>query len=284
MVCRARVGSGFIVAAAMMGMGVQGCSDGAEGEPRVVVQALIEGLGTPELASLQLIGATDWQATGRRPLEMIILIDGQVAGWELGGEPVLAFEGSAVGFSYASGTRRIQLADGDGVVWDFGEQTLAADRVTTLAYFGSPDDPRVMALADLDDVPAGHAAARVVNLDERRAPIDALLCPEGAESYDTCEVVAEGLAYGEAWTGVVPIADHQVVAWERARPAGYPLERFVGADPYPVGHRLCLADVLRSTTTLIPVRFETPESAPECPFCTTAWMFGAGRAPGDCAW
>jgi len=267
----------------MLGVGATGCDEGAAREPRVVARALIEGLGVPQKASIQLVGATDWQAAGRSPLQMYIMIDGEAAGWELGGELLFAFEGSSVGFSYPEGTRRIQLMHGNEIVWDFGERVLAADRLTTLVYFGSPDDPRIMPLDDITDVPAGHGAARVVNLDESRAPIDALLCPEGAQSYDGCEVVAEDLAYGEAWTGTVPIADHKLIAWERARPATYPLDRFVGTDPYPVGYRLCLTDVMRTTATLIPVRFETPETEPDCPFCTAGWNFGAGRAPGDCA-
>lgn len=268
---------------AMAGAIAPACDDGGTGA-QVVARSLVSEPGTPQMAGLQLVGATDWQATGRSPLQMYVVIDGAPVGWELGGEPIVAFEGSAVGFSLPSGTGHVQLLRGSEVVWDLGEHTFERDTLTTLVYFGGPSDPRVMALDDVTDVPEGHAAARVVNLDEARAPVDALLCPEDLSRHDACEVVAEGLAYGEAWTGTVATADRKVVAWERTRPDGYPLDRFIGSDPYPVGHTSCFGPALRTTTTLIPVHFDTPVTAPQCAFCTSGWNFGGGRAPGDCAW
>lgn len=286
---RVRALDWMVVALSAAGfMGVSGCGDGGAGaDLRVLATALVSAPASGDAATVRIIGATDWEAAGRAPLHLYVLLDGQPAGWVIGEEALPASEGSGLGFGVAPGTMDISVAKANGeVVWDFGPTELVGGTTTDLVYYGSPTDPRVMQLDDPGAaLPEGQAAARLINLDDTRGPVSALLCPENTEDLDACEVVAEALGYGEAWTGVVAVTDRKVLLWERPAPPDYAWGRYVGGASTPIGHPLCqVAEPLVRTLTLIPVHASTPEEAPECPYCTSGWSFGDGVTPGDCAW
>ncbi|PKN54524.1 MAG: hypothetical protein CVU56_26135 [Deltaproteobacteria bacterium HGW-Deltaproteobacteria-14] len=269
-------------------MAASGCGDGGGGaELRVLATALVSAPASGDAGTVRIIGATDWQGTGREPLDLVILLDGEPAGWVIGEEALPASEGSGVSFGVPSGTIDISVAKADGeVVWDFGPIEVSSGRTTDLVYFGSPSDPRVMQLDDPGaDLPAGQAAARLINLDDGHGPVNALLCPENRDDLDGCEVVAEGIGYGESWTGAVAVADRLVLLWERPAPQDFPWGRFAGGGAAVIGHPQChVSEPLVRTLTLIPVHAFTPEEAPECPYCTSGWSAGDGMTPGDCAW
>ncbi|MCA9516092.1 MAG: DUF4397 domain-containing protein, partial [Myxococcales bacterium] len=170
------------VAALGMALVAGGCADGDAGTggggPDVVASALITAPGEAGTATVRITGATDWQGQGRAPLALNVLIDGEPAGWVIGEPALIASEGSGLGFGIAAGTMTVDLATADGqVVWSFGAQTLAANRVSDLLYWGSADDPRVMRLDDPGaELPEGQGMARLINLDDRHEPVSALLC------------------------------------------------------------------------------------------------------------
>lgn len=262
-----------------------GCAGGDDGHA-VMTAALVTAPATEGTATVRMIGATDWEATGRVPLQLNVLLDGEPVGWELGSPAIATWEGSGVSFGAPAGPWHVSLASKGEVIWDFGVQTLVAGQTTDLIWFGSPETPGVLSLEDVaTGLPESQAAARLINLDDERRPIRALLCPEQSPDLDACEVAAEGIVYGEVWTGVVDVAARQLLRWERPAPADYPLDRFVGGASVPVGSPLCQGSApLSRTMTLIPVHASTPEEAPDCPFCSSGWRLGDGVTPGDCAW
>ncbi|TNF29545.1 MAG: hypothetical protein EP329_15455 [Deltaproteobacteria bacterium] len=274
------------VAIAALGLGAPACDGGDGSDVRVLATALVTAPASGDAATVRLIGATDWEAVGRAQRGMIVRVDGEPVGFVLGDEAIMTFEGSGVSFGVPAGPHEIALADGDEVLWDFGVVETVASAPTDLVYYGSPDDPRVMPLADLGrELAEGQTAARLINLDDRHQPVSALLCPQNVESFDACEVVAEGLGYGDVWTGTLAVADALSLVWERPTPADYPWGRFAGGTSIPVGQPLCQASApVVNTLTLIPVHANTPEEAPECPYCTSGWTIGDGTTPGDCAW
>lgn|GEM_PF-3107395 len=276
----------MMTAAALTAAGIFGAPGCADDGAALTATALVTAPATANMATVRLIGATDWEAAGREQLQLNVLVDGEAAGFELGGDPLVAFEGSGMSFGVPEGSRTLALAHDGEVIWDFGEAALAAGVPTDLVYYGSPDDPHVLALDDLGaTLPEGQAAARMLNLDDRHEPVDALLCPRNVEDFDDCEVVGDDIPYGSAWTGVVALADERVLRWERTAPADYPWGRFVGGGGEPIGHSLCqgLEPTIR-TLTLIPVHYYSPSEAPDCSYCTSGWMMGDGTTPGDCAW
>lgn len=286
---RVRALDWMVVALSAAGfMGVSGCGDGGAGaDLRVLATALVSAPASGDAATVRIIGATDWEAAGRAPLQLVILLDGEPAGWVVGEEALVASEGSGVGFGVPAGTMDIAVATPSGeVIWDFGPREAVSGRTTDLVYYGSPDDPRVMELDDPGaELPEGQAAARLINLDDTHGPVDALLCPEHSDDFEACEVVVERLAYGEVWVGAVAVADRKVLRWERPAPPDFPWGRYVGGGATPIGHPYCPSgEPLIRTQTLIPVHANTPEEAPECPYCTSGWYAGDGMTPGDCAW